>query len=343
MSLSRRWLLTAATLVPAAFRPAGALARSPATQPLTREPVRPGAPPQDVWDVWPGRPPGGERVPAWSSPTPPPRPVLAGDLHGYARPVLAVWRPQHASGGSLLILPGGGYHFVSWDNEGTSIAQRLLPTGITVYVLAYRLPGDRLGWANEADAPLADAQRAMRLIRDDAATHGRDPADVGVLGFSAGGHLAGRLLTEFGRPAYAPIDAGDRHSARPAYAGLLYPVITLKPPYTHTGSRRALVGEGNGHEALANALSVETNIRPGICPTFVAQALDDDVVDPQNALIALAALRTAQVPCELHLFQEGKHGFGVTLPSSVPAAAWPELFLAWARRIGGFGGEVPLR
>lgn len=255
--------------------------------------------------------------------------------------MIGVWRPQNAAGGSLLVVPGGGYHIVSWDNEGTSIAERLLPTGATIYVLAYRLPGDRLGWADEADAPLADAQRAMRLIRDDARAGGRDPEDVGVLGFSAGGHLAGRLMTEFDRPTYAPVDKRDAHSARPAYAGLMYPVITLKPPYTHTGSRRALIGDATGVgnvETRAAALSVEDNIRPGLCPTFVAQALDDNVVDPQNSLIALAALRAARIPAELHLFQEGGHGFGVTLPSSLTGAAWPEMFIAWARRAGGLSG-----
>lgn len=337
MPLTRRWLLEAAALASAALWPIATRAAARSEQRSTRRPVQPGPAPQEVWDVWPGRPPGGERVTAWSGSQPPPRPVLTGDIRGYARPVLAVWRPQFPSGGSLLILPGGGYHIVSWDNEGTSIAHRLLPTGVTIYVLAYRLPGDRLGWANEADAPLADAQRAMRLIRGDAVVHGRDPADVGVLGFSAGGHLAGRLLTEYDRSAYAALDARDAHSTRPAYAGLLYPVITLKAPYTHTGSRRALIGAGD--EASAAALSVETNIRAGICPTFVAQALDDDVVDPENALIALRAFRAAGVPCELHLLQSGGHGFGVTLPPDLPAASWPELFATWVRQQGGFGGE----
>ena len=330
MPLARRLFLSLAALLPAV---AGA------AQPvrMRRNPVVPGRAPDAVWDVWPGRPPGGERVAAWAGAAPPPRPVLNGDTQGIARPVLAVWRPGGAAtGGSLLVLPGGGYRIVSWDNEGTAVAQRLSPTGATVFVLAYRLPGDRLGWADEADAPLADAQRAMRLIREDAALHGRDPKDAGVLGFSAGGHLTGRLLTEFDRPTYAPIDARDRHSARPSYAGLIYAVVTLKPPFTHTGSRRELVGED---PAQAAALSVETHIRPGIAPTFLAQAQDDDTVDPQNALIALEALRRAQVPCELHLFQEGGHGFGVTLPAGAPASAWPELFAAWARRNGGLGGD----
>lgn len=328
MLLSRRLFLTAASLLPA-------LAGARPPLPLRHLPVVPGPAPSEVWDLWPGRPPGGERVAAWAGGTPPSRPSLTDAIRGIARPVLAVWRPRDPAGGSLLVLPGGGYRIVSWDNEGTAVAGRLLPSGATVFVLAYRLPGDRLGWADEADAPLADAQRAMRLIRDDAARHGRDPADAGVLGFSAGGHLAGRLLTESDRPTYAAVDARDRQSARPAYAGLLYPVVTLKTPFTHTGSRTALAGDD---EARAAALSVETHIAQGNAPTFLAHALDDDTVDPQNALIALAALRRAQVPCELHLFQEGMHGFGVTLPPEAPAAGWPELFVAWARRNGGMGG-----
>ncbi len=328
MLLARRLFLAAASLLPA-------VAGARTLVPLQRAPVTPGREPDEVWDVWPGRPPGGDRVAMWASGKPPSRPVLRGDIHGIVRPVLAVWRPRTPVGGSLLILPGGGYRIVSWDNEGTAVAQRLLPVGATIFVLAYRLPGDELGWADEADAPLADAQRAMRLIRDDAARHGRDPADAGVLGFSAGGHLAGRLMTEFARPTYTEVDSRDRHSARPAYTGLLYTVVTLKPPFTHTGSRLALVGKD---EVKAAELSVETHIRQGIAPTFLAQALDDDTVDPQNALIAFDALRRAQIPCEMHLFQEGMHGFGVTLPTTAPAAAWPELFVAWARRNGGLGG-----
>ena len=325
MHLDRRFFLAGAGLAPIAT----------AAAPLQRGPVTAGRFPDDVWDVWPGPPPGGERVALWTVGEPPPRPALRGDIKGYARPVLAVWRPERASGGALLVLPGGGYHIVSWDNEGASVAQRLLPTGATIYVLAYRLPGDVLGWADEADAPLADAQRAMRLIREDALRHGREPKDVGVLGFSAGGHLAGRLLTQYDLKTYEPVDDRDRRSAHPSYAGLLYPVITLRSPYAHTGSRRALVGDD---EVRAIDLSVETHIRPGLAPTFLASALDDDTIDPQNAVIALSALRKAQVPCELHLYQEGMHGFGVTLPPAAPAAGWPELFAAWARRNGGLGG-----
>ncbi len=327
MLLARRGLL-AAVCLPSAM----AVARS--TLRLKRSPVTPGRAPDEVWDVWPGRPPGGEQVAPWGG-AEPPRPTLVGDIRGIARPVLAVWRPSAPTGGSLLILPGGGYRLVSWDNEGTAVAQRLLPTGATIFVLAYRLPGDRLGWTDEADAPLADAQRAMRLIRDDAARRGRDPADAGVLGFSAGGHLAGRLATEFDRPVYVAVDDRDHLSARPGYAGLLYAVVTLDGAAGHTGSRQALVGDDM---ARAAALSVETKIRPGVAPTFLAHALDDDTVDPQNALLAFGALRRADVPCELHLYQEGMHGFGVTMPANAPAAGWPELFVAWARRNGALGG-----
>ena len=278
MPLDRRLFLAGAGLAP--------VAASASASPLHRRPVTPGRSPDEVWDVWPGRPPGGEHVALWAGRAPPPRPTLAGDIKGYARPVLAVWRPEGAARGALLVLPGGGYHAVSWDNEGASVAQRLLSTGASIYVLAYRLPGDALGWAHEADAPLADAQRAMRLIREDGLRQDRHPENVGVLGFSAGGHLAGRLLTQYDLPTYAPVDDRDRRSARPSYAGLLYAVVTLQAPYAHTGSRRALVGDD---EARAVDLSVETHIRPGLAPTFLASALDDDTVDPQNAQIALSA------------------------------------------------------
>lgn len=329
MILSRRLFLTSYSLLPA-------VAGARSVLPLKRSPVTPGRLPDEVWDLWPGRPPGSERVALWAGRERPPRPLLRGDIKAIARPVLAVWRPAQPTGGSLLVLPGGGYRFVSWDNEGTAVAQRLLPSGATVFVLAYRLPGDRFGWADEADAPLADAQRALRLIREDAARHLRDPSDAGVLGFSAGGHLAGRLMTEFDRSVYAAVDERDGLSARPAFTGLLYAVVTLKGPAAHAGSRTVLSGDDS---AKAAALSVEARIRQGVAPTFLAHALDDDTVDPRNASIAFDALRQAKVPCEIHLFQEGMHGFGVTLPSTAPAANWPELFIAWARRNGGLGGR----
>lgn len=327
MTPERRRLLAVAALVPATI--GGALA------PARRLPVDPGRAPDAVVDVWPGAPPGAQGVAAWRSGAAPARPELRGELRGVVRPVLALWRPARAGGGALLVLPGGGYGFVSWDNEGAGVARALLPDGLTVGVLAYRLPGDRLGWAEEADAPLQDAQRALRLLREDAAARGADPRDVGVLGFSAGGHLAGRVATQAETASYPAVDAVDRRSARPAYAGLLYPVVTLEPPYAHTGSRRALVGDDM---ARAPALSVQGRVRAGQPPVFVAHALDDATVDPDNSLILQAALRRAGVPHELHLFAEGGHGFGVTLPPDLPGAAWPQLFDRWRRRLATASG-----
>ena len=333
MKIDRRTLLAASGALPMAGAAAAQSAASAMPRPRTyapRLPLDPGLPPMAVIDVWPGgRPPGAENVAAWAAGSPP-RPELRGDIKGYARPVLAVWRPETPDGTSLLVLPGGGYHYVSWDNEGSSVARVLLPGGPTVFVLAYRLPADRLGWPSEADAPLQDAQRAMRLVRADAQAHGRDPRATGVLGFSAGGHLAGRLATESAHASYAPIDTVDRHSTRPQYAGLLYPVVTLQAPYAHTGSRRALIGEDMSRAA---ALSVQTHVRANTPPTFVAQCLDDDIVDPDNSLILDAALRRASTPTELHLFQEGGHGFGVSLPPELPAQLWPDLFTRWRRRV----------
>ena len=139
MRLDRRLLLAAAALWP------GLAAASVVREPVKRGPVVPGRAPDEVWDVWPHRPPGSERVVAWAGDVAPLRPTLKGDFSRVARPVVGVWRPEKATGGSLLVLPGGGYQFVSWDNEGSTVARRLLPTGVTVYVLAYRLPGDK--WA----------------------------------------------------------------------------------------------------------------------------------------------------------------------------------------------------
>ena len=157
---------------------------------------------------------------------------------------------------------------------------------------------------------------------------------TGVLGFSAGAHLAGRVLTRAELKTYDPVDARDAGSARPAYAGLIYPAISLKPSLVSPDARKSMgVSDGRITE-----LSVETQVRPGNAPTFVMQALDDPVVKREHSLLMLDALQAANVPAELHLYQEGGHGFGVSLPPDAPAAAWPEAFVAWGRRQGGFSG-----
>ncbi|USI72761.1 alpha/beta hydrolase [Sphingomonas morindae] len=293
------------------------------------------APGDEQVRLWPGRPPGdtGARIvrrvdDQSKTPGHPDRWV-----RGIADPVLVVRRPARPNGAAVLVMPGGGYGFLSYDNEGLSQAAWLNARGVTAFILLYRLPGE--GWNERALVPLQDAQRAMRLIRAGASRFGIDPRRVAVLGFSAGGHLAGSLATRHGERVYAPVDAADRLSARPDLAGLLYPVVTMVAPFTHEGSRDALLGPDSS-EAARRAASVELRVDATTPPCFLAHCGDDGLVPVANSLSLYSALQGAGRPAELAVFDEGGHGFGVRLPAAMPAAIWPSLFARFAARRGLF-------
>lgn len=254
-------------------------------------------------------------------------------ITGVDRPMLTVRRPATPNGSAVMLIPGGGYAFLSWDNEGEEQARWLTALGVTCFILSYRLPGE--GWANRATVPLADAQRGLRLIRARAASYEVDPKRIAVLGFSAGGHLAGSLATRHAETAYAPVDAADRLSARPDLAGLIYPVVSLAAPFTHGGSRDMLFGPAQ-NEAALQAASVETRVTADTPPIFLTHASDDGLVPIANSIALYQAMLDAKRPAELHAFDQGGHGFGVRLPNTVPASAWPSLFTAYAKRSGVF-------
>ncbi|WP_165186712.1 alpha/beta hydrolase [Caulobacter soli] len=281
-------------------------------------------PPKDVIPLWPGDPPG------WRGGV---TPVLPPDwppnfLRGTAKPTLNVFRPDRPNGQALLVCPGGAYMAVSAANEGVDVARVFNAMDVTVFVLSYRLPGE--GWDNRADVPLQDAQRAMRLIRTRAAAYGIRPEGVGVLGFSAGGHLAATLATDHAEPVYAPIDAADRRSARPAFAGLIYPVIAMSGPNVHARSRDQLLGGQPSVAAMARR-SPASRVSDTTPPCFVAHAVDDTTVSVENSLEMLVALRAAKTRCEGHVFEVGQHAFGVGRPGE-PTELWPQLFARWISR-----------
>lgn len=254
-------------------------------------------------------------------------------LTGIDRPTLTVRRPAAPNGSAVMLVPGGGYGFLAWDNEGEEQARWLTALGVTCFILTYRLPGE--GWANRASVPLVDAQRGLRLIRALAADYGVDSKRIGVLGFSAGGHLAGSLATRHGESLYTPIDAADRLSARPDLVGLIYPVISMNPAITHPGSRDNLFGPVQTPEALRYA-SVERRVTADTPPVFLCHASDDGLVPIANSLAMYQAMLAAKRPAELHAFDQGGHGFGVRAPKSAPISVWPTLFAAYARRTGVF-------
>lgn len=283
--------------------------------------------------LWPGRPPGAAATPPQLKVDDQGKEAAEPDrgVTGVADPWLDVRRPANANGAAMLVIPGGGYVTESYDNEGTRQANWLNERGVTAFILGYRLPAE--GWTQRRDVPLQDAQRAMCLIRRDAVRFGVMPDRVGVLGFSAGGHLAGSLATRFDERVYPRIDAADDLPARPALAALIYPVITMCPPLTHQGSHDALLG-ANADPATCARYSVDRRVTVATPPVFLTHAQDDDVVPVQNSILMYQAMLAAKRPVAMHLFEAGGHGFGTHLPPEKPASAWPVLLTAFMKAQG---------
>ena len=244
-----------------------------------------------------------------------------------SQPYLVVQRPARPNGAALLVIPGGGYQRIVLDKEGTALRPDFVERGgLTLFVLRYRLPGE--GHAEGADAPLVDAQRALRLIRANARQWGVDPHRVGVMGFSAGGHVAASLGTRYAETVHAPHDAIDRVDARPDFQLLIYPVIDMTGAAAHAGSRKQLLGE-QPDAGRAQRYSPQYHVDARTPPTFLLHAQDDTVVPVANSLLFYDALRAAGVPAEMHLFPRGGHGFGIRGTHGLTVAAWPQLALDW--------------
>jgi acetyl esterase/lipase len=305
----------------------------------TPPPATPASPhlsfaePAETIDLWPRGAPGAPaRLPAETVRERSADPAYNDRyVFGISRPRMAVFRPGRPNGASVLITPGGGYNWVVIDKEGYEFARLLAARGVTAFVLFYRLPHE--GWAAGPNVALSDAQRAMRLIRHRARGDGLDPARVGAVGFSAGGHLCADLLTRFDARVYAPVDAADRLSARPDAAAPIYPVVSMTLPTAHAGSRLRLVGETSSPER-ERAHAPHENVRSDSPPVFLLHAEDDRSVVVENTLLLRAALRASGVETETHLFPNGGHGFGLRLARGKSVEHWPDLFFAWAIRRG---------
>ena len=245
------------------------------------------------------------------------------------RPVMTPYLPPagRANGTAVVVFPGGGYQNLAMDHEGLQVARWLTSLGVTAFVSRYRL-----GPRYQHPAMLQDAQRALRIVRARAKEWGVDTARIGVLGFSAGGHLASTAGTQFADAVPGSADALERVTSRPDFMLLIYPVITMSDPYVHRGSRRNLLG-AEPTDSMIRALSSEQRVTPRTPPTFLVHSTDDAGVPVENSLAFFRAVKGANVPVELHVFEKGRHGFG--LGGTDPAlSTWPSLAATWMRRHG---------
>jgi acetyl esterase/lipase len=274
--------------------------------------------------IWPGTPPGSSRTthePESRGTVPK---LVAGKPWTYvanvSRPTLTVYPPKgNNSGVAVIVFPGGGYQVLAIDLEGTEVCDWLTSKGMTCVLLEYRVPHTGPSWDQQcgcyrdthSSMALEDAQRTIGLVRLHAKEWHIDPHKVGVLGFSAGGHLAAAVSTHFDRRVYPIVDAADRESCRPDFAVALYP----------------------GHLWIQSRLNPRIRVTRNTPPTFLVQAEDDDVDDVRNSLVYFAALKKAGVPAELHVYPEGGHAFGLR-PTNHPITRWPALVEAWLQTIG---------
>jgi acetyl esterase/lipase len=244
-------------------------------------------------------------------------------------PTLTIYMPPSTTGPmtAVIVAPGGSYRALSMNKEGRLPANYLNSLGIAAFVLKYRL-----GPKYHHPIELGDIQRAIRTLRSRAAEWHIDPARIGVMGFSAGGHLASTASTHFDPGNPAASDPIDRAGSRPDFAILGYPVITLTESWTHQGSKTNLLGD-NADPALARSLSTETQVTANTPPTFLFHTNADTTVPVENSVHYFLALRKAGVPAEMHIFKDGAHGAGLAMEN--PALSeWPKVLANWLRASG---------
>jgi acetyl esterase/lipase len=289
-----------------------------ATASLAQQPAWQPSPGHTQIPIWPNGAPGAAaNLPAEVDTTTEKMGLIAGRrvarLGNVSTPTITLYKPANAAGPApaVVVFPGGGYNILAIDLEGSEVCDWLNRTGIACVLLKYRVPNT--GPYPKSSAALQDAQRAMGLVRQHAAEWGIDPKRVGVLGFSAGAHLAAALSTHFDKRLYDPVDAADQLSDRPDFAVIVYP----------------------GYLALAEqGMKTNADINPTAQtpPTFIVQA-EDDPVHVENATNYFLQLKQAKVPAELHIYAEGGHGYGLRR-TALPVTAWPQLVETWLRTIG---------
>jgi acetyl esterase/lipase len=248
-------------------------------------------------------------------------------VRNITQPTLTIYLPDKkiATGASVIICPGGGYGVECYRAEGTLIAEAFIKRGIAAFILKYRLPSDFI-MIDKSIGPLQDAQQAIKTLRQRASEWQLDTAKIGIVGFSAGGHLASTAGTHFEK-SYIPND--EKISLRPNFMILVYPVISMKDGLTHRGSRESLLGTSPEAERIA-LFSNELQVRPNTPPTWLTHAGDDNVVTVENSILFYKELIRNHVPAEMHLYPSGNHGFVLNLPTD----EWMQSMFSWMIKSG---------
>jgi len=245
-----------------------------------------------------------------------------GVLRGITKPTLEYFKPapDKASGAAVIVIPGGGYGVVVYQGEGVTTAKALAEQGVAAFVLKYRLPSDATMLRKQL-GPLQDAQQAIKLVRENVVRWGIDAGKLGIMGFSAGGHLASTAATHFDK---AYVDNGRNTSLRPDFQILVYPVISMRDSLTHGGSRDNLLGKSPARQDV-ELFSNELQVRANTPPAYLTHAADDKLVDVDNSIAYFEQLRRHNVPVEMHIYPKGDHGFIFRHPG------WMEPLFAWMK------------
>ena len=255
-----------------------------------------------------------------------------GRVYNVQNPTLTVVPPDaKPNGTAVVVCAGGSYMRLAIANEAEGVAERLRKVGVTTFILKYRL----VEYGHPA--PLQDVLRAIRVVRSRAAEFGVRPDRVGVMGASAGGHVAASAATLFDSAEGRTAAAIDRISARPDFVALLYPVITMRAPHAHEASRQNLLGN-NPPEAVVARLSLEGQVTAHTPPVFLVHGADDRSVPAHHSILFYEALLKARVPVELHVYERGAHGFG-TAAGQGPASSWVDRWFDWMRAHGWLDGS----
>jgi len=247
----------------------------------------------------------------------------SGMFRGVTKPTLEIYLPEKekTTGTAVIIIPGGSYAVVVYQGEGISTAKQFAKNGIVAFVLKYRLPDDSI-MQNKTIGPLQDAQQAIKFVRENAGKWGVDINKVGIVGFSAGGHLASTAATHFQK---AMIENKSNTNLRPDFQVVVYPVISMQDSLTHRDSRNNLLGKTPSRE-LTDQYSNELQVTANTPPTYITHAADDNVVDVDNSIRYFEALRHNKVPVEMHIYPGGGHGFIFRQPD------WIDPLLLWMKK-----------